>query len=232
MAEIKASELLAQLALDITQMKEMLKLQSYQYNLILKRLNELGVNKGEKSQPKMNPSSGGATAKALEQVPIGGFNLVQEQKQEEKKEKEKVFQTIIKTKHAIKPQVQDQPKDNYTFDESEFKTTSKAEQEVFGPKAKVPVTQLVYTSAGKPVSIAMVELINEKGETVQKVKTNSVGRWSALIDPGKYTIHLTRRYDTEVIDYQQSFEIAAGTKQIEIPAPEAYRKKTGKLGLK
>ncbi len=231
MVEVKATELLAKISTDMTQVKEMLKLQGYQYTLILKKLNELGTtSKVEPPQAPSIPVNIGGSVKALEKTPIGGFSVPVESKVAPESPKEKIFQTTIQVDRDARRNRKPIKNEPATIEEEQaynFNTTENAEQE--GVKQKVPVTQIVYTSTGKPVSIAMVELKNESGEVLQKIKTNSVGRWSALVDPGKYIVHLTRRYDTETINYEQVFEVSAGTKQIEIPAPEAYRRKPSRL---
>lgn len=202
MDTVKASELLLKISLDVGKIKEMVKLQGYQYNLILKRLNEL-ENLGQKKPPPIN--SGGATVKATESIPLGTLSVPKE----DIKVENKSISQVLKPAEPNKIVEVDDKK--YSFDDR--------------MSQKVPITQLVYTENGKPVAIAAVELIDENGNIFEKLKTNSVGRWSALVYPGKYKVHLTRKYGTYLIEFEQEFEVTSGSTQIEILPPEQYRRK-------
>ena len=92
--------------------------------------------------------------------------------------------------------------------------------------ANVPVTQILYTPLGKPMTLANIEVIDPKGNIVQKTRTNSAGRWQALLTPGVYQTHITRRYNNKIIDFTQDIKIGPTSGgQLEILAPEEYQKK-------
>ena len=54
--------------------------------------------------------------------------------------------------------------------------------------SKIPITQRVVDKNGKSLFLADVEFFNEKSETVEKVKTNSVGKYQAQLFPGNYKV--------------------------------------------
>ena len=57
---------------------------------------------------------------------------------------------------------------------------------------KIPVLQRVTDKDGKDLFMADVRIMNEKKEIVAKVKTNNVGKWQALVTPGKYDVHILK----------------------------------------
>jgi hypothetical protein len=57
---------------------------------------------------------------------------------------------------------------------------------------KIPVVQRVTDHTGKDLFMADVKIMNENKEIVSKVKTNSVGKWQALIAPGRYDVHILK----------------------------------------
>jgi hypothetical protein len=57
---------------------------------------------------------------------------------------------------------------------------------------KIPVIQRVTDHSGKDLFMADVRVMNEGKEIVAKVKTNSVGKWQALMAPGKYDVHILK----------------------------------------
>ncbi len=57
----------------------------------------------------------------------------------------------------------------------------------------VQVTQRVVDKNQKSIFLADVEIKNVNGEVVQKIKTNSVGKWSTNLEPGQYRVNVYKR---------------------------------------
>jgi len=228
MIETKASEMLSQILAEVQSTKALIKLQNFQYTLILKKLNDLGRNTVGQDIP--TPITPGGMVKAVEQpppLPVVTGTVPQQKRAEITPQEPKIFETTVKIDPAKRSRVGQQPNVNskdYDFgSKPEEFTTIDATNESF---AQVPVTQVIYTSGGKPVAQAMVEIKTPDGNTVNNVKTNSGGRWQALLVPGKYVTHVLRKYNTETIEFEQPFEIGPSSKQIEVPAPPAFRKRS------
>ena len=54
--------------------------------------------------------------------------------------------------------------------------------------SKIPITQRVVDKNGKSLFLANVEFFNEKSESIEQVKTNSVGKYQAQLFPGNYKV--------------------------------------------
>jgi len=227
MVEIKASELLLKISSDVEQLKEIIKLQSFQYTLLLQKLNILTSNQ-ESSTPKQEKVG------SFEPVNVNESKSKLSLKDKLEKAKELLDNSKKETlkKEEIKPEQYNFEKNS--VDDIQFKVTQNAEDEPFSigvPEEKpiitqqVPITQLVYTSGGKPVALGAVEVKDQKGKLVQNIKTNSMGRWSVLLKPGEYTIHFVRKYANEIIDYEQTFVVEPSPKQVELLPPEKFRRK-------
>lgn len=228
MSEVKASDLLLKIATDVEQIKEMIKLQSFQYTLILQKLSTTPTLVQEKQQQR-----------------TGTFEPVIEKNLQEKpklslKEKLQKAKELTKDEDA-KTNVSEIKSEEYNFnsstDDVQFKLTNNAELEPFNTgipneqeiiSQQVPITQLVYTSGGKPVALGAVEVKDKAGKVINKTKTNSAGRWSVVLIPGEYTIHFLRKYANEIIDYEQNFVVEPSSKPVELPPPERFRRKGSK----
>jgi hypothetical protein len=57
---------------------------------------------------------------------------------------------------------------------------------------KIPVIQRVTDKDAKDLFMADVRVMNEKKEIVARVRTNNVGKWQALLAPGKYDVHILK----------------------------------------
>lgn len=72
------------------------------------------------------------------------------------------------------------------------KDTSPQEQEDFGSDKKVPTIQRVSDHTGKDLFMATVVISDENGKEVHKTKTNAMGKWQAILKPGKYMVKITK----------------------------------------
>jgi len=248
--KIKASELLAKIYEELIEMKtqlrevkELSKLMTYQYNLLLKKVNDMGsvvsaqptqkasvIATAMETMPQMDKQTKPAMPKRarLGDVPEG------ERPVPEPKEIKTVVNIDYKTPppNAVKPQ-------KYDFDvqkETSSPSEAPAAQQT-NLNSQVPVTQVVYTKEGKPVSLASVEITDPSGKVVNKSRTNNVGRWQVLLAPGDYTVHVLRRYikgqeEGEVVEYNQPIRVVPSEKKLEIQAPEEYRNKVQSSAFK
>jgi len=205
MDKIKASELLLSILKEVKQLKQAVDLQTFQYNLILNKLNILTVGVPNQNNKKTLELG---TVKATERLPIGELKPVEESPNQTENITE-----------LLEQYQKDTEEEQFSFTEIEDEVVIKK-----GLGQKVPITQLVYTENNKPVAIASVEVIDQEGNII-KTKTNSVGRWSALVFPGKHKILLKRKYGKSVLEFEQSVDIDNSAKQTEILPPEPYRKK-------
>lgn len=57
---------------------------------------------------------------------------------------------------------------------------------------KVPVIQRITDNNGKDLFMAEVIILNDNKDFVFKTKTNAVGKWQALLKPGKYSVNITK----------------------------------------
>ena len=211
MNNIKATDLLMKIYEDVKKIKETVMLQSFQYNLILKKLNDLELsnktNRTNKTNVEENVNS--FMIKSTESLPVGNFKAVE-------------------TAPNVNSSFFEDSKDEFTFKEIVDEEPVQKELGQKGLAQKIPVTQLVYTENNKPVAIATVEIKDSNGNVLHKTKTNSVGRWSALLFPGQYSIHFVRRYGKHLLEFDQSFEVDSEKRQVEILPPEKYRRQQSK----
>jgi len=223
----KASEILNEIQHDILSLKKTVELLNFQYSMILERLNSINNkigagNLGElKKKPESIavkfPSGIGGTVTSPESPPIA-MPIV----------------TDRETSSPISARRKQIPKQEFDFNETVYDDAELGDgmEEVIENKTSIekiqtiPVTQILYTPLGKPMTLAKVEVINPKGKIVQKTRTNSAGRWQALLEPGVYQTHIVRRYNETSFDFTQDIKIGEVLgSQVEILAPEEYQKK-------
>lgn len=232
--EISAAELvyniykeLMEMSNEISSIKKLVELQGFQYTLLLSKLNELAKNQSPQKEVYQRPQMGGSVT-SPDSPPIASIpteNIYGPAKDV----------TVHKVgRKEVKRDVRELTEDN--FDEEVVtsapvidKHEEKFEEEEDNGN-KVPITQLIYIpedmkDGGKPITLASVEIKKENGKVVQKVKTNSVGRWQALLSPGKYFARVIRKYNDQIIDFEQMFQVDTSNKPIEVKPPDKYRRK-------
>jgi len=72
---------------------------------------------------------------------------------------------------------------------------------------KVTVEQSVFYPDGTKAVLVNVEIFNASNSLIKKSKTNSAGKWTALLDSGKYLIKLTKAPVNGKPLIQKQFEI-------------------------
>ena len=91
---------------------------------------------------------------------------------------------------------------------------AKETQDIEQSSKKIPVVQRIVDEKGKDLFMAQVEICTQDNESVQKVKSNAIGKWSAVLKPGKYLVKIIKT-NTETKQKLESTQeiIIDGTKQ-------------------
>lgn len=87
---------------------------------------------------------------------------------------------------------------------------------------RTPITQVIKYKNGDPVGFATVLISNSNGSFTKKITTNTVGRWQAVLAPGKYVVSVFENTNPlEIIQFTQTFEVSDNTQTIILPVPES-----------
>jgi hypothetical protein len=91
-----------------------------------------------------------------------------------------------------------------------------------GPKiseSKFSVSQLL-TDGKTPLFLANIEVLDENGDLVNQTRTNTKGKWLMSLSPGKYDVHVSKRFPPESgkksIDNTHSIEVYPSDKPVEL----------------
>lgn len=76
---------------------------------------------------------------------------------------------------------------------------------------KVTVHQNVYYPNNKPAVLAKVKILDANKQIVKETKTNNVGKWTAILDPGNYFIHITKAEVADKPKVDHYFEITVSS---------------------
>ena len=82
---------------------------------------------------------------------------------------------------------------------------------------RVSVNQkVVFASNGKNLSLAPVEIFDSTNNLVKKARTNTSGRWSAQLFPGKYRVHIIKMgiKNKVIADMQYIINIDSSTTEL------------------
>jgi hypothetical protein len=92
------------------------------------------------------------------------------------------------------------------------------------PSGKVEVTQQVFYASGKPVVVASVEVLDDRGLLVSQTRTNQTGRWRMGLMPGHYTVHLVKRVApdsmAQPMELRYNIDVTGEDRKMELPSPE------------
>jgi len=224
--EKKASDTLAEIQGDIKSLKKTVELLNFQYSMVLERLNSInskidtGNFGGKGGEPfSLQSNFGGGTVTSPESPPMATAPVINSSNINNGEPLSIPTASIIPARKTVA---------NSQFD---FEETVMGGDEVIEDKTSlpekvnnVPITQILYSPLGKAMTLATVEVIDPKGKIVAKTRTNSSGRWQALVAPGTYQTHVVRRYDNNLVDFTQDIKIGPSANQLEIVAPEEYQK--------
>lgn len=72
---------------------------------------------------------------------------------------------------------------------------------------KVTVHQNVYYPNGKPAPLAKIKILDASKQLVKETKTNSTGKWTVVLDPGNYFIHITKAEAADKPKIDHYFEV-------------------------
>lgn len=93
------------------------------------------------------------------------------------------------------------------------------------PKAsgrKVAVQQRITYSDGKNICLANVEIKNSVGQSIKKMRTNAMGKWIAVLEPGNYMVNILKSANKTNPDVDLNFPISIpeSDRPIELPIPK------------
>lgn len=84
------------------------------------------------------------------------------------------------------------------------------------------VQQRIAYPDGKNVILANVEIFDLSGQLVKKTKTNSAGKWSAVLAAGTFKIHISKGATSEkpAVEYKLQVEIPLSDSPLELASPQ------------
>lgn len=84
---------------------------------------------------------------------------------------------------------------------------------------KVAVQQRVTYSDGKNICLASVEITGDNLKSSKKLKTNAMGKWIAVLEPGNYVVRISKpaNKNKQVITISSSFTVTESDKPVELP---------------
>jgi len=84
----------------------------------------------------------------------------------------------------------------------------------------VPTIQKVSDKNNKAVVLAAVEIINIANDTKQLTKTNSVGKWSASLEPGDYKVSIKKRdlSTRQIVEIVQDIKVSGAIAPYNLPS--------------
>ena len=87
---------------------------------------------------------------------------------------------------------------------------------------KVAVQQRITYPDGKNICLANVELKSSNGEVIKKLRTNAMGKWIAVLEPGNYTVSIMKSANKNNQDVELTFPISVpeSDRPIELPIPK------------
>lgn len=74
-------------------------------------------------------------------------------------------------------------------------------------RRKVTVHQNVYYPNGKPAPLAKIKVLDASKQPLKETKTNSAGKWTVVLDPGNYFIHITKAEAADKPKIDHYFEV-------------------------
>jgi len=92
-------------------------------------------------------------------------------------------------------------------------------QQTTGSDKKVPVIQRVSDQTGKDIFMSEILISDENGNEIHKTKTNAVGKWQAMLRPGKYIVKISKT-DTatkKVLQSTQNITIGNSSSTLILP---------------
>jgi hypothetical protein len=194
----KASDIIVELEAKIDTLSRHIQNIDNNIKLILNRLSQNNTIKTPSLPPDSNEISGVKKSNLPEIYPnvVAGYYGSEEIKSDniqpiKKVEEEKDFDF---------PQV-----------ETENSTTT--------PGRKVAVQQRITYSDGKNICLANVEIKNASGVSIKKLRTNAMGKWIAVLEPGNYIVSVLKSANktNPDVELSNSVVIQESDRPIELP---------------
>lgn len=90
------------------------------------------------------------------------------------------------------------------------------------PGRKVAVQQRITYSDGKNICLANVEIKKATGESIKKMRTNAMGKWIAVLEPGNYIVSISKSANKTNTDVELSYPVSIpeSDRPIELPPPK------------
>jgi hypothetical protein len=84
---------------------------------------------------------------------------------------------------------------------------------------KVAVQQRVTYDDGKNICLASVEITGDNLKSSKKLKTNAMGKWVAVLEPGNYVVSVTKpgNKNKQNIALSRAFTVPESDKPVELP---------------
>ena len=73
---------------------------------------------------------------------------------------------------------------------------------------KIPVQQKIIYNDGKNLSLANVEIFDINGNLIKKIRTGSIGKWNASLEPGQYSVMVSKRGANAKLNVETSYEVS------------------------
>lgn len=167
----KASDILLSLEKKVDSLSQAIIAFDMNLKLILKRVNELSsggvknnlpIMEDKKEVPSLRPT-------AIADVPMAKGRIDRPVSQNTDTTKQKVQEKVIVAEN----------KENVDV------------KKIFNER-KIPVVQRVTDDKGKDLFMADVIIYDANGTQLEKNRTSAVGKWSAHLKPGKYSVHISK----------------------------------------
>lgn len=87
---------------------------------------------------------------------------------------------------------------------------------------KVAVQQRITYSDGKNICLANVEIKNSTGGSIKKIRTNAMGKWIAVLEPGNYIVSVTKSANKTNPNVELSYPVTIpeSDRPVELPIPK------------
>lgn len=128
----------------------------------------------------------------------------------------------LKSKAGIFDEEEEMPADEEIQEELIHKGKQRGRRVSSKNSNRVAVSQQIFDANANPIGYASVEILNEAGIQVKSTRTNQNGRWNLPLEPGVYTINISKRYSPNsgksAVESSYVEDISSSSKPIELDA--------------
>lgn len=86
--------------------------------------------------------------------------------------------------------------------------------------SEIPVMQKLLYNTNAPIRLCNVEIFDNKGNKLKKIRTSHIGKWNSSLFPGDYKIKITRAALDKYPQVDDTYDItvkASGSGSFELP---------------